>query len=77
MPLQFFYESFVKRAFFIEGCQEEFVCVPGIADLKESPQVAGVGGHAVVFEDLPGVVIGDAVVFYFAGVVCKGDPLAV
>lgn len=53
------------------------MCVPGIADLKESPQVAGVGGHAVVFEDLPGVVIGDAVVFYFAGVVCKGDPLAV
>ena len=49
----------------------------GVADFKNGAQVAGVVGEGVPLENIPGVVVGDVVVFDFAGVVGKVDDLPI
>ena len=50
-----------------------FLCV---ANFKQRPQVSGIGGNAIAFENLSGITIGDVVIFDFPGVIRKGDAKA-
>ena len=49
----------------------------GVADFKQRPQIASVGGDAVMLENLSGVMIGDAGVLDFSGVEGESDAVAV
>lgn len=71
--LEFLDERLIQRPPIPKRAQKQFVGFLGVADLKQRPQVAGVGDNAVVLENLLGIVIGDVIILNFPGVIRKGN----
>ena len=77
LELQFLDKRLVQRPPLPERAEEQFVGLFRVADFKQSAQVAGIGGHAVMLENLPRVVVGDILIFQFPGVVGERNAVAV
>ena len=76
-PLEFFDKRLIQRPPLVERRQIQFVCCFCIADLKQSPQIAGIGCNTVPFKNFACIVIGDALVFYFSRMIRKRNAMTV
>ena len=51
--LQLFEKRLIQRPPIPKGAQEQFIGILGVANLEQRPQIPGVAGDAIVFENLP------------------------
>ena len=70
-PLKLTDQSLTQGLPLLKGVQHPVIGRNRVLNLKQGAHIPGVARHAPVVEDLPGIVVGDPVVFNLGGVVNK------